>query len=404
MVQVVRFARRMSLVSVLAAIVLPQVASAQQDDWKIAWWDAQRKGANVQNEKPREGYWQAAGELGLDYVRILPDALPREGKDFLIGDADSYRAISERDLAILIGELDAAERNGVKVVLTMVGLPGARWRQLNNDTDDGRLWREERYQQQAIAFWRDLASRLKSHPAVVAYNPLNEPHPDKEYGYEAGDERFPAWYESVKGTTPDVNRFNRRIVAAIREEDPRTPILLDGWFHADPKGFDYLEPVGDSRILYAFHNPGPWQMCAYRANKGRYSYPDRVPGTWDGPGERWDRARLAEELAAVERWAARHGVAANRIVASEFWCDRRVEGAAAYMADLIDLYNERNWHWSFYAFRGDGSWTGLDYELGTGPGVAPGYWEAAERGEDVEHLKRRGPNELWEVIARQLRN
>jgi endoglucanase len=391
----------MFLVAIMSCMSLLAAPSAQ--DSKMAFWSTQRKGANMQNEKPRPEYWKAAGELGLDYVRILPDAFPARQRDFLMGSADSYRGIVEADLQLLIRELDEAEQSGVKVVLTKLGLPGARWSQLNGDKDDDRLWRDERFQEQALAFWRDLARRLKGHPAVVAYNPLNEPHPDREYGFELGDEGFDAWYRSIKGTVADVNRFNRRVVAAIREVDADTPILLDGWFYAGAKGFPYLEPVDDDHVLYAFHNPGPWQMCTFSANKGRYSYPDKVPTSWNAPGEKWDRDRLAREFADVERWAAGHNVSANRIVASEFLYDRRVPGARQYMADLIALYNRRGWHWAFYAFRPDGGWTGLDYEMGTSTRVPPGYWEAIERGADPETLKRRVDSPLWQVLKREFR-
>jgi endoglucanase len=389
----------------LAAIVscLFFLAPASAQDAKMAFWSAQRKGANMHDSKERPEFWKAAGELGLDFVRVFPCCFPSRERDFLIGSADDYRGIVEADLRLLVRELDAAEKNGVKVVLVMNSLPGARFSQLNGDKDDGRLWREERFQAQAVAFWRDLARRLKDHPAIVAYNPLNEPHPDREYGFELGDAGFDAWHRSVKGTIADVNRFNRRVVAAIREVDADTPILLDGWFYAHAKGFPYIEPVADDRVLYAFHNPGAWQMCTFSANQGRYSYPDRVPTTWDGPGERWDRDRLAQEFADVERWAAKNRVPVNRIVAAEIVYDRRVPGAAQYFADLIALYNQRGWHWAFFAFRPDGGWTGLDYEMGTAEQEPPGYWEAVESGVDPETLKHRVDSPLWRVLKREFR-
>ncbi len=385
----------------IISVSLPTPVSAQNS--KMAFWQTQRKGANMHTSKPRPEHWQAASELGLEFVRLIPDELPAQKRDFLIGNADSYQGIVEADLQLLIRELDAAERNVVKVVLVMFGLPGARYRQLNDGKDDGRLWRDERYQEQAVAFWRDLARRLKGHPAIVGYNPLNEPHPDREYGFELGDDGFDAWYRSIKGTVADVNFFNRRIVAAIREVDADTPILLDGWFYSHAKGFPYLEPVDDVYMLYAFHNPGAWQMCHAEPNKGRYSYPDRVPTRWNGPGEKWDRERLAQEFADVERWAAQYHITATRIVASEFLYERWIPGAQQYMADLIALYNQRGWHWAFFAFRPDGGWTGLDYEMGTSEQVPPGYWQSIERGEDPETLKRRTDSPLWRVLAQEFR-
>ena len=111
-------------------------------------------------------------ENGIGLCTHLTDAWPAEGRDFLIGNADNFKAINETDLSLLIKALDEAERNGIKVVLTMVSLPGARWKQLNNDQDDARLWKDKKYHLQAFEFWRQLAARLKTHPAIV---PLQSP-------------------------------------------------------------------------------------------------------------------------------------------------------------------------------------------------------------------------------------
>ena len=383
----------------LSASLSPSTAVA--DSSKIAFWDVQRKGANQQNAQHRPEWFVAAGEVGLDYVRILPDAWPAEGQDFLIGDADNFEAVSETDLSLLIEALDEAERNGSKVVLAMLSLPGARWRQLNNDQDDPRLWKDQRFHLQAFDFWRQLAEHLKAPPAVVAYNPLNEPHPDKAFGFDAPDEKFARWFKGIQDKPADLNQFNRELVKAIRSVDAHTPIILDGWFYASPRAFEYNRPVDDDKVLYAFHNPGPWQMTTYRVNQDRYAYPDRVPKSWNGPTESWTIEDLAREIQAVQEFSERYNVPANRIIASEFWYDRRIEGAAAYMADLIEIYNQRGWHWAFYAFRGTGAWTGLDYEIPPRQRMGWRYWQAIERGEDPESLKPRGPNPLWEVLRRQ---
>ena len=67
------------------------------------------------------------------------------------------------------------------------------------------------------------------------------------------------------------------MVAAIREVDADTPILLDGWFYGSPEGFAYNQPLDDPKTLYAFHNLGPWEFTTYRINRDRYAYPGRMP-------------------------------------------------------------------------------------------------------------------------------
>src|SRR5260221_75792 len=103
-------------------------------------------------------------------------SLPPADRDFLIGNADQYQAINEADFKHLRAILDESDKRGVKVVLTMFSLPGCRGKTDVSDPSDGRLWRQEKYQEQALAFWRDLARRLMNHPVIVAYNPLNEQH------------------------------------------------------------------------------------------------------------------------------------------------------------------------------------------------------------------------------------
>lgn len=65
------------------------------------------------------------------------------------------------------------------------------------------------------------------------------------------------------------------------------------------------------------------------------------------------------------------------------------------------MFDRRQWHWAFYAFREDGTWGGLDYELGTAP-LGQAFWDAVRRGEDPERLEHRGPNPQWDVLARAL--
>ena len=103
-----------------------------------------------------------------------------DSKDFLIGDIDHYSGIPANDLKQFKDVLDRTAETNVKVVITFFGLPGARWRQHNNYEFDYRLWEDFAYHDQCAQFWTDLAVELNDHPAVVGYNLLNEPHPEKK--------------------------------------------------------------------------------------------------------------------------------------------------------------------------------------------------------------------------------
>ena len=241
----------------------------------------------------------------------------------------------------------------------MLSLPGARWKQLNNDRDDARLWKEKKISSPGLRILASTRRTPENTPAIVAYNPLNEPHPDKAFGLDAPDENFARWFKRIQNTPADLNQFNREMVKAIRSVDKDTPIILDGWFYASPQAFEYNRPVDDERVLYAFHNPGPWQMVTYRVNQGRYAYPDRVPKSWNGPTESWTIDRLAREMQAVQQFSEQYNIPAHRIIASEFWygpSPRR--RSSIYGRPHRNLQPARAGTGLSYAFRGSGTWTG----------------------------------------------
>jgi len=283
----------------------------------------------------------------------------------------------------------------------MFSLPGARNRQDNDYKFDYRLWTDQKYQQQAHAFWKELSARLKNHPAIVGYNPLNEPHPARRDGFESDrdSEGFADWLNRHKDGMSDLNRFNRLIVKAIRSEDTKTPIILDGWFHSSPSGLRYLTPVDDDAVLYAFHFYEPWIFTTYRINKGRFSYPDTMPVDSPETTTRWTVADIQQRLKPVTEWAHRYNIQSSRVIVEEFGCDRRVSGAKGYLEDIVDVFNKARWHWAFYSFRAS-DWDGLDYELGTEK-LGWKYWQEREKGVNHEALIKRHDNPLWDVFKRQ---
>lgn len=390
----------------VSAAPSPVVAAPERKDSpatpneRLAFWNHQRRGANGGGGSDPQAWFEAAARAGIEYVRLSPATWQGAGRDFLLGDADRFEGIPREDLERLIEVLDVAERHRVKVVLTMFSLPGARWRQQNGGEFDYRLWNEERFQAQAAAFWRELAEHLRSHPAIVAYDPLNEPHPGRQHGLHDGGPAFAEWLSRNEGGPADLSAFNARIVRAIREVDAATPILLEGWFHGSPDGLAHLRPLEDPAVLYSFHFYDPWSFTTFRVNDGRFAFPSRMPdGDSEGPVA-WPSDGFARRLGPVAQWAERSGLAANRIVAAEFGCDRRVPGAREYLEGLVAELEARGWHWAFYAFRSP-DWDGLDYELGTQP-LGWKYWQAREGGADHETLIERRDNPLWEVLHRRL--
>lgn len=359
----------------------PPVRRPSAAAWEF--WSAPRRGANFFNLREGGARFRAAAAAGVEWVRLAPDKWGGEGRDFLVGDADSFVAMPPRDRAHLLAVLDSAEAAGVKVALVMLGVPGARWRQHHGGRSDFRLYRDERALAAAARFWSELSAATAGHPAIVAFDLLNEPHPER-----AGD-------------VPPVRlaEVQRRLVAAVREVDRDVPVILEGGAFASPAGLAQVEPLDDPHVLYSFHFYEPWPFVNHRQG-GRWRYPGPIPGEDDTSRlEAWGPARIEAALAPVLSWQRRHGVGAARMICAEFGVPRTHPGAEAWLRDVIRACERHGWHWAFYSFRED-SWPAMDYELGTGA-LPRGYWQAVEAGRPP--ALPRDPNPLWDVVRRGLR-
>ena len=368
-----------------------------------AFWDTPRKGGNSFNgAPPDEAYYRALADTGATWVRLAFDKWPGARRDFLMGNADDYTGLVEQDLAVLRRSLDAAHAAGLKVVLVPLGLPGARWTQHNGGRYDDRLWSQPGHAERAARFWRDLAAALRDHPAIAAYNLINEPAPEKATGFDeyASMPARRAWQQAHAGTLRDLHAFQSRLIAAIREVDPLTPVMVEGGFHANPRSLAaWPARLDDARVLYAFHMYEPYDATS--APNLRREHPLRYPGATTGDGATrtaWDREAVAAHVGTAFDWARAQGLPPTRVVAGEFGCMRRWADCAVYLGDVIDAIEARGGHWAFYAFRED-VWDGMDYELP--PELAPGrFYVLSEQGR-ADALPRDGA--LMDLLRARMR-
>lgn len=252
--------------------------------------------------------------------------------------------------------------------------------------------------------WFKDAASINIEWVRLAYDFLNEPYPERgtdiEEQTEVGDaDRFIGWYEKNKGTTRDLYDFYRRIIKAVRQIDPETPIMVESGFYNQPPAYTgWPGKLDDDKILYSFHMYEPYSFTSWNNFRkgGKYSYPGNIEF---GTGlVQWNKNTIDKYFEPFYFWAEKNSIPVNRIVASEFGCVRRNKGAGQYLEDVLSIIENRKYHWAFYSFREDG-WDGYDYELGTeGPGAE--YWAAKDRGENPE-LKRMD-NPLFDVIKKYL--
>lgn len=372
--------RRLGL-STLLALSLCSAASAAD---LIGFWDQTQRGGNSFNRlPPDQAYFDALKGYGASWVRLSYDKWKPARRDFLIGSADDYRGLEAQDLAVLKASLDRAHRAGLKVVVTPLSLPLMRWKQNNGDRFDDRIWESRDNWRPAARFWRDLAAELKDHPAVAAYNLINEPAPERRAGLPEHSDAaaMSAWYAKRQGSGRDLPAFYRELIAAVRAVDPATPVMVDAGWYAAADTFSYWPAaLDDAKTLYSFHMYEPYAATSGPNLKRAkpYAYPGRVP-FGERPGlEHWDGQRVATYLRQPLDWAKARGVPLNRMVAGEFGCIRQLAGCKRYLEDVLTVLEGEKLHWAFYSFRED-NWDAMDYELGSGK-VAWQYWDAMEKG------------------------
>lgn len=370
-----------------------------------SFWDAPKKGANCFNKIPTEQWFKDANDLGLEWVRMAYDKWDSEHRDFLIGDASNYDGLIADDLFKLKQVIQWAKKYDINLVIAPLSLPGSRYTQNNDYLHDIRLWESYEYWDQAIRFWKDLAKELKDFDNVVAYNIVNEPHPEFGTGVaehqSPGDvSRFLDWYDKVQHTPRDIHAFYKRIIQEIREIEPDNAIMLDAGWYGQPGAFCYWPAIfNDDNILYSFHMYEPYEFTSNKnfKEKNNYVYPGKIP--FGNDTIYWDKSTIEVYFKPFLHWAKENDIPSSRIVAGEFGCMRRNEGAIPYLKDIIEFLDRNKFHWAFYSFRED-EWDGYDYELGT-EGLGWKYWQAKERGENVP-LPRKN-NELFSIIRQKFK-
>lgn len=367
------------ILTVVFAVLLSGAVGAADS---IHFWDDPQHGGNSFNRlPPDQAYLDALRGYGATWVRLVYDKWTSPERDFLLGNADHYQQLVPGDLATLKATLDRADKAGIKVVIAPLSLPYARWSQNNSGRFDDRLWQNKRHWQDAARFWRDLATALRGHPSIAAYNIVNEPAPEKHGGLAEHADRatMVKWYAKHQGSSRDVRAFYTQVIAAIREVDPVTPIMVDAGWYGAADAFDYWPaPLDDPRVLYSFHMYEPYLATSgpNLKRKNPYTYPGDV--IFADRQEHWDAERVQQYLSKPAAWAKTHNVPSNRMVAGEFGCIRMLDSCTVYLDDVLTVLDHEKWHWAFYSFRED-NWDAMDYELGKGKVPWP-YWDAMEQG------------------------
>ncbi|HKI31414.1 MAG TPA: cellulase family glycosylhydrolase [Gemmataceae bacterium] len=294
-----------------------EVAAAKLPRWRgfnlLEKFTAQKNAAFVEADFA----WLA--EWGFNFVR-----LPLSYHCW--SDPKDWKRVREPVLKEIDQALDFGRQYRVHVNLNFHRAPGYC---VNPPAEPMDLWADERAREACAYHWGRFAQRYKGVANTrLSFDLLNEPGKVPEETYV---------------------RVVRRLVEAIREEDPRCLIIADGleW------GTKPVTGLAELKIAQSTRGYDPMEVSHYKASwvKGSDRWPEP---TWplEGPkGEKWDRDWLRRRR--IEPWQAleRKGVGVH---VGEWGAhqDTPHQAVLAWMRDGLELWKEAGWGWALWNFRG----------------------------------------------------
>lgn len=254
-------------------------------------------------------------------------------------DTVHYRKWFNEALDHLDTLLPLLRKYGIKVIIDMHLVAGGRYGKTaiaaGTDSSHFRAMHEESYRRTFIEIWQETARRFRGNPQIYAFDLCNEP-------IQHGKVPYSFWelqYDAAK---------------SIRDIDPEVPVMVESNHMASPVFFE-MAPMPLSNIIYSVHMYAPGEYTHQGVNDPTYIktfYSMRFD--WRKAG--WNRARLAATMQVVRDFQLKYGA---KIQVGEFSVAVWAPGGADYLNDLVSIFEEYRWDWTYHAFR---EWEGWSLE------------------------------------------
>ncbi len=353
------------------------------DAWPLWSGDTQLRGANIYQRRVypeldgsefmgggtvgppyTQADFDSLAALGANYVNISHPGLYRESPPYDLDEAvqanldNLLQMVAEADMFAVIAFRTGPGRSEFTFFFDEVG----DWFDASylNDT----VWTTQAAQDAWVEMWRHTAQRYRDKEHVVGYDLMVEPNSNEVLFDEWDPQVFTNQYG---GTLYDWNQLHPRLTTAIRQVDTMTPILVGAMAYSAVDWLEYLQPTSDPRTVYIVHQYAPISYTHQDVN-GTYTYPGLLDLDWDGQeDDQLDRAWLEALLDTVDDFKADHGVP---VAVNEFGVVRWVPGAADFMSDQMELFEEHDMNHALWVW--DPAWQPLteennDFNIRFGP-------------------------------------
>jgi aryl-phospho-beta-D-glucosidase BglC (GH1 family) len=251
-----------------------------------------------------------------------------------------YNTLLNEKLNELDSVLIVCKQVGIKVVIDLHSLPGGR------DSLGSRIFYDKIYNDYFITVWQKIAKRYKGNPTVWGYDLMNEPIQNKP-----------------PSEGMDFMQTQMKVSKTIRRIDKKTAIIFEVEAWDAPSSYLYLSPVPFSNVIYEVHmyQPESYTHQGVFDNKSGITYPGLIGNSL------YDKNALRKILQPVRDFQLSYNAS---IYVGEFSAIRWAPGAAQYLSDCIDIFEEYGWNWTYHAFREYNGWD-VEYENGTSKNDPP---------------------------------
>jgi len=285
--------------------------------------------------------FQRFAEWGVKLLRVEIEVDPDSGFSST-GYLDARTDLPEqmaiepyrRHIDALRHTLSLAQKYNMYVLLIGTSVAGRKSGILYED--DGRRG----YFQHLLRLWEYVARNFGSHPQLIAYDFLGEPHTDNEVR---------EWHRTVFPS----------LVKAVRKHDRSTYIVVEVPPWASIDGYRKFVPIADRKAIYSFHIYSP-HTYTHQGLKQRWGdrWPKQVyPGNlrqFDGsPEKRWDKDELRLHVEPVREFQQTYNV---QVIVGEFGVVRWAPGGAQWISDVISIFEEYGWSWCYHSYGGWNGW------------------------------------------------
>ena len=254
--------------------------------------------------------------------------------------SDNYEKWLDGELTKLDKALPLCRRYGLLVVVDLHSPPGGAASAGGYMAADADMFSDKTCQTRFVEVWQRIARRYKGVKGIWGFDLANEPI---ETSLTEGLDDWPG--------------LAQRAALAIHKIDKTRTLIVEAAYGANPDGFSVLAPIDIPNVVYSVHMYLPHTFT----HQGVFgpSKPFSYPGDIDG--KIWDRAQLEKALEPVIAFQKRYGV---HIYVGEFSAIRWApdDSAYRYLKDLLDIFEQHGWDWTYHAFR---EWDGWSVEHGS---------------------------------------